>query len=85
MRLPVATAGVLAMFALLYLVPVIAPGELYALHILTLALCYAVPAIGLNLLFGYTGLISLGHMGFAGIGAYTTALLMKNGIVAAAA
>jgi ABC-type branched-subunit amino acid transport system permease subunit len=52
MRLPVATAGVLAMFALLYLVPVIAPGELYALHILTLALCYAVPAMGLNLLFG---------------------------------
>ena len=51
------------------------------LHILTLALCYAVPAIGLNLLFGYTGLVSLGHMGFAGVGAYTTALLMKNGIV----
>ena len=39
------------------------------------------PAIGLNLLFGYTGLVSLGHMGFAGVGAYTTALLMKNGIV----
>jgi branched-chain amino acid transport system permease protein len=74
--------GVLALFVLLYLMPVIAPGELYALHIFTLALCYAVPAIGLNLLFGYTGLISLGHMGFAGIGAYTTALLMKNGIAA---
>ncbi len=59
--------------------PVVAPGQLYALHILTLALCYAVPAIGLNLLFGYTGLVSLGHMGFAGVGAYTTALLMKNG------
>jgi branched-chain amino acid transport system permease protein len=80
MRLPVATAGVLALFALLYLMPVIAPGELYALHILTLALCYAVPAMGLNLLFGYTGLVSLGHMGFAGVGAYTTALLMKNGV-----
>ena len=63
------------------LLPVVAPGQLYALHILTLALCYAVPAIGLNLLFGYTGLVSLGHMGFAGVGAYTTALLMKNGIV----
>jgi branched-chain amino acid transport system permease protein len=80
MRLPVATAGVLGLFALLYLMPVIAPGELYALHILTLALCYAVPAIGLNLLFGYTGLVSLGHMGFAGVGAYATALLMKNGV-----
>src|SRR5216683_3712772 len=80
MRRPVATTGVPGLFALLYLMPVIAPGELYALHILTLALCYAVPAIGLNLLFGYTGLVSLGHMGFAGVGAYTTALLMKNGI-----
>ena len=81
MRPLLATAGVLGLFAALYLVPVIAPGQLYALHILTLALCYAVPAIGLNLLFGYTGLVSLGHMGFAGVGAYATALLMKNGIV----
>src|SRR5262245_2494512 len=72
-------ASVLALFALLYLAPLIAPGQLYALHILTLALCYAIPAIGLNLLFGYTGLVSLGHMGFAGVGAYATALLMKNG------
>jgi len=78
MRHSLAAAGVLALFVLLYLLPVAAPGELYALHILTLALCYAVPAIGLNLLFGYTGLVSLGHMGFAGIGAYTTALLMKK-------
>ena len=54
MRPLLATAGVLGLFAALYLVPVIAPGQLYALHILTLALCYAVPAIGLNLLFGYT-------------------------------
>jgi branched-chain amino acid transport system permease protein len=80
MRLPLASLAVLALFVLLYLLPVIAPGELYALHILTLALCYAVPAIGLNLLFGYTGLVSLGHMGFAGVGAYTTALLMKHGL-----
>jgi branched-chain amino acid transport system permease protein len=80
MRIPLASLAVLALFVLLYLLPVIAPGELYALHILTLALCYAVPATGLNLLFGYTGLVSLGHMGFAGVGAYTTALLMKNGI-----
>jgi branched-chain amino acid transport system permease protein len=73
-------AGALALFAAFYLVPVLFPGELYALHILTLALCWAVPAIGLNLLFGYTGLVSLGHMGFAGVGAYAGALLMKNGV-----
>src|SRR5262249_45200496 len=80
MRLSLASLGMPELFVLLYLLPVIAPGELYALHILTLALCYAVPAIGLNLLFGYTGLVSLGHMGFAGVGAYTAALLMKHGI-----
>jgi branched-chain amino acid transport system permease protein len=81
MRPPLATTGVLALLGLLYLTPVIAPGQLYVLHILTLSLCYAIPAMGLNLLFGYTGLVSLGHMGFAGVGAYTTALLMKSGTV----
>jgi branched-chain amino acid transport system permease protein len=80
MQPQLAAIGMPGLFAILYLLPVIAPGELYGLHILTLALCYAVPAIGLNLLFGYTGLVSLGHMGFAGVGAYTAALLMKNGI-----
>jgi len=33
---------------------------------------------GLDLLIGYTGLISLGHGGFWGIGAYTSALLVKQ-------
>lgn len=60
------------------LAPVIFAGQPYALYVLTLALCYAIPAIGLNLLYGYTGLVSLGHMGFAGVGAYTTAVLMKD-------
>jgi branched-chain amino acid transport system permease protein len=54
------------------------PGQFYLLQVLTLSLCSVVPAIGLNLLFGYTGLISLGHMGFAGVGAYAAALLMKQ-------
>ena len=78
MRTSVTAAGAPVLFALLYLLPVAVPDQLYALHILTLALCYAVPAIGLNLLFGYTGLVSLGHMGFAGIGAYAAALLLKQ-------
>lgn len=81
MRPSPAGLGVFALFALLCLVPALFPGELYELHILTLALCYAIPAIGLNLLFGYTGLVSLGHMGFAGVGAYAAALLLKNGSV----
>jgi branched-chain amino acid transport system permease protein len=78
MRNLAATVATAALFALLYLLPWAVPNQLYALHILTLALCYAVPAIGLNLLFGYTGLVSLGHMGFAGVGAYAAALLLKQ-------
>ncbi len=35
----------------------------------------AVIAIGLNLLIGYTGQISLGHAGFCGLGAYASAIL----------
>jgi branched-chain amino acid transport system permease protein len=42
---------------------------------LTLVLVYAVAALGLNLLVGYTGQISLGHGAFFAIGAYTAAIL----------
>ncbi len=35
-------------------------------------------AVGLNLMLGYTGLVSLGHMAFAGIGGYTAAILMVD-------
>ena len=66
--------------AILYLLPLAFAGSPYVLFALTLTLCYAILGIALNLLLGYTGLVSLGHMGFAGVGAYVTALLMKNGI-----
>jgi branched-chain amino acid transport system permease protein len=36
---------------------------------------YAIAAVGLNLLIGYTGQISLGHGAFFGVGAYTAAIL----------
>ena len=36
---------------------------------------FAVLALSLNLLLGYTGQLSLGHAAFFGIGAYTSALL----------
>ncbi|KRT77534.1 MAG: amino acid/amide ABC transporter membrane protein 2, HAAT family [Armatimonadetes bacterium CSP1-3] len=38
----------------------------------------AIVALGLNLLTGYTGQISLGHAGFVAIGAYTSGLLMSK-------
>jgi branched-chain amino acid transport system permease protein len=43
------------------------------LRVLTLCGIYAIGAIGLNLLTGYTGQISLGHAFFVGTGAYTAA------------
>ncbi len=47
----------------------------YVLHVLIMAGIFAVLAHSLNLLLGYTGLLSLGHAAFFGIGAYTSALL----------
>jgi branched-chain amino acid transport system permease protein len=47
----------------------------YHLHILIMAGIFAVLALSLNLLLGYTGQLSLGHTAFFGIGAYTSALL----------
>jgi len=39
---------------------------------------WALFATSLNLLVGYTGLVSFGHAAYFGIGAYTTAILMKK-------
>lgn len=45
---------------------------------LTLALVYSIALLGLNMLTGYNGQISLGHGAFYAIGAYTTAILMDQ-------
>jgi branched-chain amino acid transport system permease protein len=42
------------------------------------AMCIALAALGLNLLTGYNGQISIGHGAFMGIGAYTTAILVQT-------
>ncbi len=47
----------------------------YVLHILIMAGIFAILALSLNLLLGYTGQLSLGHAAFFGIGAYASALL----------
>jgi branched-chain amino acid transport system permease protein len=47
----------------------------YYLHVLVMAGIFAVLALSLNLLLGYTGQLSLGHAAFFGIGAYASALL----------
>ena len=47
----------------------------YLLHILILIGIYTIAATSLNLVAGYTGLISIAHAAFAGVGAYVTALM----------
>jgi branched-chain amino acid transport system permease protein len=44
----------------------------------TMALVYAIVLLGLNILAGYNGQISLGHGAFYAIGAYTAAILMDR-------
>ena len=39
---------------------------------------FIILALGLNILIGYTGLVSLGHAGFFAIGAYTSVILMMR-------
>lgn len=67
-----------AALALLLAVPAATVQQPYLLHVLILCCLYAIPAVGLNLMLGYTGLVSLGHMAFAGVGAYTAAVLMVD-------
>ncbi|QTV79835.1 branched-chain amino acid ABC transporter permease [Microbacterium sp. NIBRBAC000506063] len=47
-------------------------------YLLTMAVVYAIGGIGLNLLTGYAGQVSLGHAFFLGIGAYTAAIVGGN-------
>jgi branched-chain amino acid transport system ATP-binding protein/branched-chain amino acid transport system permease protein len=47
----------------------------YQLYVLTLLGLTTIAGVGLNILLGLTGQVSLGHVGFWAIGAYTTAVL----------
>jgi branched-chain amino acid transport system permease protein len=46
----------------------------YLLHVLIVTGIFTIAAMSLNLLLGYTGQLSLGHVAFFGIGAYASAL-----------
>lgn len=50
----------------------------YVSHLLTQYCLYAMLAVSLNIAVGYTGLISLCHAAFYGLGAYATGLLMVD-------
>lgn len=70
----------LAGLALLLVIACVLPFVLgnYRVFQLTLALAYAIAILGLNMLTGYNGQISLGHGAFFAIGAYVAAILMDK-------
>jgi branched-chain amino acid transport system permease protein len=49
--------------------------DYYVLHVLITTGIFIIAAMSLNLLLGYTGQLSLGHVAFFGIGTYTSALI----------
>jgi branched-chain amino acid transport system permease protein len=78
--LPIAKWTVAA-FAVLFIL--VAPLTLddYYLSLINLMMIASVGAIGLNILVGYTGQISIGHAAFMSVGAYTAAnLAVKFGL-----
>jgi branched-chain amino acid transport system permease protein len=60
--------------AFLFSIPIWMKDQYY-LHVLISTGIFTIAAMSLNLLLGYTGQLSLGHVAFLGIGAYTSALL----------
>jgi branched-chain amino acid transport system permease protein len=61
-----------------FLAAVYALGNAYLTNLFVVAALFALPALGLSLLMGYTGQISLGHAAFVGLGAYASAIVTKS-------
>src|SRR5690242_13575743 len=78
--LPIARKAIVAIVVLLAVVAPLVFGE-YELSQLNLIFIAVVGALGLNILVGYTGQISIGHGAFMSVGAYTAAnLAVKLGL-----
>ena len=75
--LPIARWAVAAFAGLFIVIAPLALGEYY-ISILNLILIAVVGALGLNILVGYTGQISIGHGAFMSVGAYTAANLVNH-------
>ena len=68
----------LALVAGACLLPAVADG--YVISQFTFIAMYSIATVGLMLLTGYTGQVSMGHAAFFGIGAYTSAILTNQGV-----
>jgi branched-chain amino acid transport system permease protein len=72
------TLALIVAFLALVTVPYWMPG-VYYVNVASQILFYAVFALGLNVLVGYGGLVSLGHAGLFGISAYATGYMLQLG------
>ena len=74
--------GQIFWYSLLAMSVLVAPALLDKFYIgeLSLVFIYSISGIGLMILVGYTGLVSLGHAAFLAIGAYTHACLLAIGV-----
>ncbi len=70
-------AGIISLCIITALLPLFLPNSFY-FDIAINAGIAAIVCVGLNLLIGYAGQISLGHAGFFAIGAYSSAILSDN-------
>lgn len=68
--------GVLALVALACVIPFV--GTSYQTLQVTFVLIYAIALLGLNILVGYNGQLSLGHGAFFGMGAYIAAIMLNH-------
>jgi branched-chain amino acid transport system permease protein len=68
-------------FAALAALPALPFMSKYYLLLAFDALLFGAIAMSLDLLIGYTGLVSFGHAAFYGLGAYATAILLERGIL----
>ncbi|MEO3388235.1 branched-chain amino acid ABC transporter permease [Mesorhizobium sp. CAU 1741] len=64
---------ILALIAAYFVIP-----DAFVMDLWIRIMLISVVVIGLNLLFGYTGQISLGHAGFIGIGSYGSAIMTAH-------
>jgi branched-chain amino acid transport system permease protein len=69
--------AVTILVALAILIPLLPQVKGWMLSQVSLVIIYIIAAMGVAVLVGFTGLVSVGHGGFLAIGAYTSALLTK--------
>lgn len=73
--------GALVAFAVLAALPAAPFMSRYYLLLAFDALIFGAIAMSLDLLMGYTGLVSFGHAAFYGLGAYSAAVLLERGVL----